>query len=81
MSNLIEVLDINYYIKYKILHPKVLTLVYVAVFFCLGILQTCCKAAAVGNLLLGLGSQLKYHSLYVLSNYYLAKDSLVILQV
>lgn len=50
-------------------------LVYMAVFFCLGILQTCCKAAAVGNLLLCLGSQLKYHSLYEFSNWYLAEDS------
>lgn len=60
-------------IKYCIL--TCLTLVYMTVFFCLGILQTCCKAAAVGNLLLCLGSQLKYHSLCVLSNYYLAEDN------
>lgn len=65
--------------KYCIL--SYLSLVYVTVLFCLGILQTCCKAAAVGNLLLCLGSQLEYQSLYVLSNCYLAKDSIVIRQV
>lgn len=39
------------------------------------------KAAAVGNMLLCLGSWLKYHSLDVLSNYYLAEGSVVILQI
>lgn len=50
------------------------------VFFCLGILQTCCKTAAVGSLLLCIGSQLSI-ILCICFQASLAEGGEVILQV
>jgi len=57
----------------------VLSLVYMAIFFCLGILQAC-KTAAVGNLLLCIGRQLSI-ILGICFQTSLAEDGEVILQV